>query len=102
MNIKDQVKLKNVNRLAIKKTVMAKQKQDFDYFSTFVNELAIHKHSARFYHLVYVVRRFIFIMLVINAGNYSWLQLQFFNVSCLFRMGFLLGSKPIRDKKFLL
>ena len=98
LHVKDKVKLKVVSRRVIKKAMMEEEKSKFEYYSTLYEDLRLHKQGARFYHLLFIVRRTLFILLIIQGSRYSWIQIQFFIIGCIVKLSLLLFSKPLKDK----
>ena len=78
--------------------MLAEERSKFDYFSALYNEFVLHKDKARYYYLLFVIRRVCFIMLVIQGIEYSWIQVQFFIIGCVSEMSFLLFSRTMQNK----
>lgn len=98
LHVEDKVKLKIVTRRVIKKAMYEEEKSKFEYYSALYDDLRLYKQGARYYHLLFIVRRTFFILLIIQGSRYSWIQIQFFIIGCIVKLSLLLFSKPLKDK----
>ena len=65
----------------------------------FYEDMNMGHSGTRYYPLLFVLRRFVFIILVLLVGSQPWVQVHCFVLGCIIWACFILHSKPSQFRK---